>query len=66
MKQTKKFIKLHLVNQNQPIIINTEMINDIYQDVKEKRTEITFINENTNVYVLEKVDKIYDMIYSEE
>ena len=66
MKQIKKFIKLHLVKQNQPIIINTEMINDVYQDVSEKRTEITFINENTNVYVLEKVDKIYDMLYSEE
>ncbi len=66
MKQIKKFIKLHLVEQNQPIIINTEMINDVYQDVSEKRSEITFINENTNVYVLEKVDKIYDMLYSEE
>ena len=59
----KKFIKLHTRAENSPVIINTDVVNDITYDVKGKYSVITFINENSCVDVIENVEKIYAMMY---
>ena len=63
---TKKFIKLHLYADNSPAIINTDTINDVTYDVKEKYALIDFINDNESICVKESVEKIYSMIYNNE
>lgn len=64
MDTLKKFIKLHTRADNAPVIINTDVINDITYDVVKKRSVITFTNENSCIDVTENVEKIYDMIYA--
>lgn len=61
--EPRKFIKLHLDDNNAPVVINTDIINGIvYQDDYDC-TRIIFINENENIDVKESVDKIYNLIY---
>ena len=63
MSNVKKFIKLHTRAGNAPVIINTDVVNDITYDVKGKYSVVTFINENSCVDVIENVEKIYAMMY---
>jgi hypothetical protein len=63
MNSVKKFIKLHTRADNAPVIINTDVVNDITYDVKNKYSVITFINENSCIDVKENVEKIYEMMY---
>lgn len=63
MNEIKRFIKLHTNAENTPVLINTEVINDITYDSNGKYSVITFTNENTCVDVKESVEKIYSMIY---
>ena len=66
MENVKKFIKLHDDETNAPLIINTDVINDIFYNVDEKCSVITFTNNNNEVLVKENVDRIYSMIYESE
>ena len=64
--EVKKFIKLHMSNDNSPAIISTSDISNITYDVDEKVSIITLISGEESLEVKESVDKIYDMLSGKE
>ena len=62
--EPKQFIKLHLHQSNEPVIVNMSEVNTIEYDSDSKYSTIIFVNENESIDVMENVEKIYSIIYN--
>ena len=57
------FIKLHMAEDNTPLIINVKEISLVTYNKETKTSEVSFIEEGTeSIEVNETVDKIYDIL----